>query len=449
MLVALTAVTITASTIAIWARETVYDTDRFMEVVEPALTDPGFYTGLSTYVSDTALEALDLDARVAASLDRVDAYLSDALVAAIDPDPRVLEQLRAFDRPSLGTLSPSISAALEARVVAAVDRFITSEEFEARLPGLVREAHAGGLALATDDLEALPNVYLEEGAVRVDLIPVVIDALREVTTELRESLPGDVALPAVVAERVQPGRAQVRAELESSLQTELPDDFGQLTLMDESTLGEVQQIVQLADRLVWGTVLLALVLFAAAIVVSPSRRRTLIQLALGVVAGLVAAMLLLRRLEEEVPNQITDPDGLRAVRSLFGALALNLRTVAVLVAVVALVVAILAYLAGRPPRTADRGRRAGGITAPSADGRQLDRWLADHADELRIAGFVIALGALLLLLGVELSALLVVGALLGLYLWAISAARRRTDALETSVDPDQAVPDREAQGAGG
>jgi hypothetical protein len=450
-LVVLTVVAITASTLAVWVRATVYDTDRFMEVVEPALTDPAFYSALSTYVSDAAVEALDLDARVAASLDRVDLYLSEALVVAIDPDPRVLEQLRAFDRPTLGTLAPSISAALEARVVGSVDRFITSEEFQSRLPGLVREAHAGGVALVTDDLEELPNVYIEDGDVRVDLIPVVVDALQEVTAELQQYLP-DVTLPAVVADRVEPGREQLRAELERSLEAELPEDFGQLTLMEQSALVEVQQIVRQVDRLVWGTVLLAVVLFASAIVVSPNRRRTLIQLALGVVTGLAATMLVVRRLEEEVLSQITDPDGLQAVRSLFGELALNLRTVTVLVAVVASAVGILAYLSERPAWIAERDQRAAGITTPSVDGRQFDRWLADHSGELRIAGFVAALGGLLLLLGVDLFPLLVVGALLGLYQWAIAAARRRADAVDlvaTTTDGSDEPPPGDGRSASG
>lgn len=198
-----------------------------MEVVEPTLTDPAFYSALSTYVSDAALEALDLDARVAASLDRVDLYLSEALVAAIDPD-----------------------------------------------------------------------------------------------------------------------------------------------------------------------------------------------------------LLLVRRLEAEVLSRITDPDGLQAVRSLFGVLALHLRTVSLLVAVVALAVGILACLFERPAWIAERDQHAADRTTPSVDGRRFDRWLADHSEELRIAGFVAALGALLLLLGVDLSALLAVGALLGLYQWAIAAARRRADAVE-------------------
>lgn len=446
VLVALTAVMITVATIAIWARATVYDTDRFMGVVEPALADPGFATGLSSYVSEAALEALDLDTRVAASLDRVDAFLSEALVAAIDPDPIVLERLQAFDRPTLGTLAPSVTAALESRVVGAVDGFVTSEGFQTRLPGLVRQAHAGGVALVTADLEALPNVYVEDGDVRVDLLPVVAEALQEVTADLQPYLP-DLTLPAVAADGVGFDREQLRAELQRALGVELPEDLGQLTIMEQGALDEVQQVVRQADRLVWGTALLALLLFVAALAVSPTRRRTLVQLGLGVVAGLVAATLLLRRIEQAVLDRITDPDGLQAVRSLFGVLALDLRTVTVLVAVAALAVGFLAYLAGRPEVTAARGLGTTGGTAPGADGRQLDRWLAHHSDGLRIAGVFVALGALVLL-GVDLVALVVVGTLLGLFLWSITAARRRNDATEPSLDPHQAVPDGEDQGLG-
>lgn len=355
VLVVLTVVSVTALTIAAWAHRTVYDTDRFMEIVEPALADPAFYTGLSAYVSDASLEALDLDARVAASLDRVDAYLAEALVAAVGPDPRLLEQLRTFERPTLGVLSPAISVAMEDRVVRVVDRFITSDEFRARLPDLVRQAHAGGVALVTDDLESLPNVYIEEGDVRVDLLPVVIAALQEVTPELGQFLP-DVTVPAVVAGQVQPSWEQRRDELGASLQVQLPEDFAQLTLMEQDALSEAQGLVRSADRLVWGTALLAVVLLAAALAASSNRRRTLVQLALGVVAGLVAAVLLMRRFEAMVLGRLTDPDGIQAARSIFRELVLNLRGVALLVAAVALAVGVLASLAGRPRSMDGLGR---------------------------------------------------------------------------------------------
>ena len=427
-LVVLTVVAMTASTLAIWTRGTVYDTERFMEVVGPALDDPALYAALSDYVADASLDALDLDARVAALLEQVDAYLADALVEAIDPDPRLLARLQAFDRPTLAALSPSMSGALEDRVVAIVDRFITSDEFQLRLPGLVRQAHAGGVALIPDDLAALPHVYIEAGEVRLDLIPVVVEALQEVTTELREFLP-DVTLPAVVAGRAQESREQLREELGASLQAQLPEDFGQLTLISESALAEVQQAARQADRLVWGIALLALILLASAIAVSPDRRRTLIQLALGVVASLVVVMLLVRRFEAALLEQITNPDGNQAVRSLFGEVAADLRTLTVVLAVVALAVGIVAYLAGRPVWITGLGQRWSALTAPNVEGSRLDRWIADRFDVLRIVGVALALGVVVRI-GLELPWLLLIGVLLGLYLWAITAAGQRIAALE-------------------
>lgn len=67
--------------------------------------------------------------------------------------------------------------------------------------------------------------------------------------------------------------------------------------MRRSVLTDVQTAARYADRSVWTITVLALALPTAAIVVSPNRRRTILQLALGVVAGLVASLLLGRWLE--------------------------------------------------------------------------------------------------------------------------------------------------------
>lgn len=423
-LVVLTVVAMTTSTLTIWTRATVYDTDRFMDIVDAALDDPAFSAALSDSVTDASLEALDLDARVAAVLEQVDAYLTDALVEAIDPDPRLLARLQVFDRPTLSALSPSMSGALEARVVAIVDRFVTSDEFQARVPGLVRQAHAGGVALITDDVAELPNVYIEAGEVRLDLTPVIIEALQEVTAELREFFP-DVTLPAIVAGRAQEGREQLREELGASLQAQLPEDFGQLTLISESALSDVQLAARQADRLVWSIALLALGLLASAIAVSPDRRRTLIQLALGLAASLVVVMLLVRRFEAALLQQITNPDGTQAVRSLFREVATNLRTITVSIALIALVVGIVAHVAGHPVWITGLSQRWSALTAPSADGSRLDRWIADRIDALRIVGIAVALGVVALIGLESLAPLLLIGALLGLYVWAITAARQR------------------------
>jgi hypothetical protein len=422
----LTIVAMIASMVAIWARGTVYDNDRFMEVIQPALDDPAFYAALSDRLADGSLEALDLERRASSVLDQADVYLSEVLIDAIDPDPQALARIQAFDRPTLSALAPPIAAALEDRVIAIIDRFVTSEEFQARLPGLVRQVHTGGVALISGDDASLPNVYTENGEVRLDTVPIITEALQQVATELQEFLP-DVTLPAPVAAATAQGREQLRTQLSEALEAELPEDFGQLTLMTESALSGVQQTARQADQLVWAMAILALLLLGLSIAVSPDRRRSIIALALGVPAGLVITMLVVRRFETALLEQIVSVDGRQAVERAFGELASNLRTVAVLVAVGAIVIGTIAYLAGRPAWITNLGHRWTRMTTATADGSELDRWIAARFEFLRLAGIAMAL-AIVFLVGLELLPVLVVSALLGLFLWAISAARQRVAA---------------------
>jgi hypothetical protein len=358
------------------------------------------------------------------------------LVDAIDPDPQLLARVQAFDRPTLSALAPPIASALEDRVVAVVDRFITSDEFQARFPDLVRQVHTGGVALISGDDASLPNVYTENGEVRLDLVPVITEALQQVVGELREFLP-DVTLPTPVAGAVEQGREQLRTQLAEALEAELPEDFGQLTLMTESALSGVQQTARQADRLVWAMAILALLLLGLSIAVSPDRRRSIIALALGVAAGLVITMLLVRRFEAALLDQIVSDDGRHAVQQAYGELASNLRTVAVLVAVVAIVIGIVAYLAGRPAWITDLGHRWTRMTTATAEGSELDRWVAGRFDLLRLAGIAVAL-AIVFLTGLELLPILVIGALLGLFLGAITAARQRVAVLQPAVSASAA-----------
>jgi hypothetical protein len=435
-LVVLTVIAMIASLVAIWARETLYDTDRFMGVIEPALEDPAFYAALGDVVAEESLQALDLETRVATVLDQADAYLSEVLVDAIDPDPEVLARVQSFDRPTLSALAPPIASALEDRVVVIIDRFVTSDEFQARLPDLVRQVHTGGVALISGDMASLPNVYTEGGEVRLDLVPVITEALQQVATEIQEFLP-DVTLPAPVAGAVEQGREQLRAQLAEALDAELPEDFGQLTLMTESALAEVQQTARQADQLVWAIAILALLLLGLSIAVSPARRRTIIALGLGLVAGLMMTMLLVRRLETALLDQIVNVDGRHAVQQAYAELASSLRTIAVLVAVVAIVISIVAYLAGRPAWIGAAGRRWTQLTTATPEGSELDRWVAARFDLLRLAGIAVAL-VIVFLIGLELLPVLGIGALLGLYLWAITAARQRIAGLQPAVPASDA-----------
>jgi hypothetical protein len=381
VLVALTIIALLASTVAVWVRATVLDTDRFMAIVEPTLTDEAFPGALSGVVAEQVLIALDLDGRVATSLSELDAFLVESVIEALGADPAARARLARLDRPTLAALAPAIAAGLEARVVEVVETFVHSEAVTERLPDLVRQAHGGGVALLRDDLTELPNVAVTGESVRLDLVPVIAEALQRVVSELRTFLP-DVTIPEVVDGQLAAGREQ----LAEALRTRLPPDFGQLTIMSASDLRGLQAAARTADRLVWATVVLTVALLALTIGTSRERRRTLLQLTAGLAVAVLAATLLVRRLEAAVLAEITHPDGLRAAGVLLGGVTNSLRSVALLVAFAAASASAAAYVAGGPPWLAglrERWRAPSGTTPGSHRAPELAATGATHDERKR------------------------------------------------------------------
>jgi hypothetical protein len=422
LLVVLTSLSLVSSSIAVWAHERVFNTEKFMELIGPALDEPAFYAVLSDKVSAQVLDALDIEPRVAAALTNLDAYLSEALLDAVEIDEQTRQLLDRFERPSLAALAPSIAEALEGRVVGRIDQFFTSDEFATRFPSLVSRVHSATISLVRGELAELPNVYIEAGEVRLNLIPIIAEALRPVVEDVRGILP-DIELPAVVSEGVSQGRDQLAAAIDARL----PDDFGQVTVMTEQDLAEAQAVAGALDRYVWGLVLLTLVLATLTVVVSPNRRRTTLHLGLGVVVAITIAAVALRRVQAAVLEQATTPGGEQAVRALLGGVSSNLRTVELIVALAAVVVAVVAYLAGRPPWLSEVSGRVRNAPDRTEGGSDIDRWIAQHYDLLRIAGAGLAL-LVFFIIGFDLLAVIVIAVVLGVYMWAISEARSRATA---------------------
>lgn len=396
VLVVLSSVAVVVAATAVWVQQVVFDTDRFMATIEPTLRDPGLATLLGTRASDSALEALALEDRTSEALEELDRYLSEALLHALDPGDPARAALERLDRPTLAALAPAIAASLEERVDGAVRGLFGSEELGARLPDLVRRTHQVALSLATDELAELPNVDIEDGEVRLNLIPFIAEALRRVDGPLRDVLP-EFRLPDVVSDRVDEGREQLAA----AVRNRLPDDFGQVTVMSSDTLAEVQAAVVTMNRLVWLAVLAAVLLPVAAFVLSPDRRRTAVHLGVGVVAAVVVAEVVVRRLERAVVEQVVDPAGAGLTAGLTNQVLSGLRTTEVVLAVAGVLVAGYAYVFGRP---------AG--------------WVSGHEGPLRVAGISVALLALFVI-GLQPLGVLVIAVALAAHLWLVSTGSRR------------------------
>jgi hypothetical protein len=342
-LVVLTSLSIVVAVVAVWAHNTVLDTDKFMETVGPALDDPALYAAVGEKVSEQTLEALDLETRIDAALTELDDFLFGALLDALEIGDRGRDILESVDRPALEDLAPTLAAGLEQRITARIEGFISSDEFRAAVPALVERAHRGVIALARGDMEAIPNVSVADGEVTLNVVPIVVEAIRRVLPDL-SGLGPDITLPESVSERAD----EAKQQLAEALDARLPDDFGQIALMSEDQLNALQDGVVRLDRLMWGLIVLAIVLAVATLLVSPNKPRTAIHLAIGVVVGFVASVLLLDWLEGELVQSIIDPTNAAAAGEIIREVLAGLRRSALLIAFLTIVGAVVVWYVTKP-----------------------------------------------------------------------------------------------------
>lgn len=430
ILVILTSVSLVSAAVAIWAHQVVFNTDRFMETVEPVFNDDDLYVLLGDRATASVLGVLAVEDRLEALLSDLDEYISDALSDALPPDSHLEDLLERLDPPTFAQLAAPIAGAIEDRIDDGVHAFFNRESFAEPLTSLTRRAHEVAVALIRADTADYPNVYVEDGEVKLDLTAFIAAALADVAADVRAVLP-DFDPPDVVADRVE----EARDELAAALDARLPEDFGQVTVLSADVFSEAQDAAAQLDRYAWTAVIVSLVLLVLTLLVSPHRRRTTIQLGIGVFVGVVLAAITVRWLEASIVDAIVDPQGSVVAGDLTRDVLSGLRTLEVLIAVAAIAVAIVAYLAGRPDRF---GREEGAIdewTQPARGGSKLERWVAARAGVLQVAGILVA-AVLLFFAGLDLLSIIIIGLLLAAYLTYIAVASRRVDAARGEADAE-------------
>ena len=409
------------SVVAVWAHRTVFDTDAFMATIEPAIEDPQFKASLADYLTDEITSALDLEQRLQEPLANLDAYLSAALLGLLGIEEQGQQLLDRIDRPTLEALAGPIADAVNERVEMRVDQVMESEPMAELIPQVVRRAHQGAMALIAGDIEETPNITIEEGEVRLNTLPLIVRVLESVAQDLRELLP-DINLPSAVSDNVDEAVAQLR----ESLGDRVPDDFGQITLMSEERLNAAQATADRIHRWVWGIVILTVIAIIGTMLVSPTRRRTGIQLGIGVVVASVIGVAVVNRIESALVAEIADPIAGETARTLFGHLLSGLRNGVIAVMVISTIIAVVLYLMGRPQWVTSTGGKVSGLMPGNAETGGFNGWIASHYDLLRVAAVAIALLALYLI-GIGIVSILVIGGLLALILWWLAQARDQAE----------------------
>lgn len=407
VLVILTALGVVATTTAFWARNTVFDTDRFVAEVAPVAQNPTVQANVATRLTDQLFATLDVESRVRAALP------SQAQLLAAP----ITNGVKGFVRDRL-------------------QAFLASETFQQVWTGAITVAHTKIVALLRGDLDQLPNVVITSGEVRISLIGALARGLQGLGQDVLNLLGINATIPDFPAEE-DPQVAIDR--LSTILGRPLPDDFGQITIMTVAQLEQLQGVTKQVERLPWVLLLVTIVMLVLALALSPNRRRTLVALGFAVAVALFLAFRLIDRVDQNLINAVSEGSGRAAVQDMITNLVSSLRAIGTWVFVIGLIVAVVAFVAGRKSWVAAAGRGARSVTSRTPDGTpRLVVWSAAHAEVLRIVAIGLA-AVIVFLTGLSLIAILVVGALLGLALWGLWAAERRVHPPDEPRDEAEAA----------
>jgi hypothetical protein len=371
-LVVVTSILFTVSVTAVWARRNALNTDRYVQTIGPVAED----------------------VRVQRALGR---YLTTQVMSAIDP-----EELFKTALPERGQiLAAPLTSALQGFVNDRVDAFLATDSFSRLWVQINEVAHERVVDALEGDLP--PSLQIQGNDVVLNVVPVLNQVLARIGEASPEIFGRTVDLPTVTVDEIP---AEAVQKIERALGRPLPDNFGQFTVFDASKLQQVQDTVTLFNKLVVVAVILAIVLFALTLWVSPRRRRTLLQLMVGIALGIVIIRRLGLRLEDDVV-ELVKPENRDAVKVVVGAFVSSLLDATAWILGIAAVVAAVALLTGpygwakALRRGTVSGARAAVGAARSAINREPDdpvvAWVGAHREVLQAGGIVVGILALLVL----------------------------------------------------
>ena len=396
LLVVVTCLAIVLGTTAVWVHRTVLNTDQWVATVGPLGADPAVTSALQPLITNQVFTLIPAQERIAEALPPRSRFLAGPLTNAI----------KGFVNDQVGNL-------------------LASPQFQQAWIEANRVVHTQVVAVLRGDSEVIQS---RNGEVVLNLLPVINQALSRVEQIASDLIGKDVNLPTITNGEVPEA---ARAKLQSALGVQLPADFGEIVVFQSDRLQSVQDAVRLFDRLVVLLVVVALLGLVATLWLSHTRRRTLLQLTIGVMLGLVVIRRLTMRGEQELVSMVKVPGNKSAVQAISDQVLAGFFSLTRLLILAGLVIVLLALITG-PYRWAVALRRrvvelwralmeAGGRGRGAAREGPAVAWVREHVALLQLGG---AIAGVLVLLLIDLSwvAFLIVLAVLALYelvLWRL------------------------------
>jgi hypothetical protein len=379
LLVALSCLLVLLSTTEVWAHRTLLNTGAFVSTVGPVFNNPAVTSAVAARATDELFTELNLQAR-----------LKDALP------------------PKASFAAAPVANATKGYVAGQLATMMASPQFQAIWTATLTSVHQ--LLVAVLRGQHTAAVSTSGGYIVLNTVPLINQALGKVSGLASDLTGKPVTLPAITS--ADPPQQAV-TKLSKALGVSLPGNFGQITLVRSSDLATVQKGVKAFDRLTLVLPLAAIVLIALSLWLSVNRRRTVLQLAVGVSLLMIAERRVVIHEQGVLASAAHNP---QVAQSVLDDLLHGFFVLTAWVLGVALVVLVIAVLSG-PYRWAvalrSRVKRTGrGIAGASSGGRRgVVAWMASHAAGLQLAGAVVA-GILLLFVPVSWLSFLIIGVLL-------------------------------------
>jgi hypothetical protein len=382
VLVALSCLLVLLSTTVVWSHRTLLDTGTFVGTVAPVFKNPAVDSAVAARATDKLFTELNLQARLHAALP-----------------------------PKASFAAVPITNATKGFVAGKLTKVLASPQFQAVWTGTLTATHRQLVAVLRGQNTAA--VSTSGGYIVLNTVPALNQALGKVSGLASQLTGKHVTLPTITSAEVP---QQQVTKLSKALGVPLPANFGEITLVRSSDLATVRRGVKAFDGLTLVLPLITIALIALCLWLSVNRRRTLLQLAVGVSLLMIVERRVVLHEQSVLASAAHNP---QVASIVLGDLLHGFFVLTAWVLGVALVVLVIAVLAG-PYRWAaalrSSVRRAGRSIAGARDGdrRGLLAWMGSHAAGFQLGGAVVA-GILLLIVSVSWVSFLIVGVLLAAY----------------------------------
>jgi hypothetical protein len=393
LLVALSCLLVLLSTTEVWAHRTLLNTPTFVGTVAPVFQDPAVASAVAARATDELFTELNLQAR-----------LRDALP------------------PKVSFAAVPVTNATKGFVAGELTKVLTSPQFQAIWTAALTSTHHQLVAVLRG--QGTAAVSTSGGYIVLNTVPLINQALAKVSGLASDLTGKPVTLPAITS--ADPPQQAV-TKLSNALGVTLPSNFGQITLVKSSDLAAVQKGVKAFDRLTLVLPLITIVLIALSLWLSVNRRRTVLQLAVGVSLLMIVERRVVIHEQGTLASAAHNP---QVAQSVLGDLLQGYFVLTAWVLGVALAVLVIAVLSGpyrwavaTRSRVTRTWRNIAGARGGDRRG-QVITWMASHAAGLQLAGAVAA-GILLLIVPVWWVSFLIIGVLLAaceVYLLRIKSA---------------------------